>query len=1266
MNSHTSRRLLRLPVNALFLPALMLAVILAAVSMRNRADLVIAATITEAQADGDGDGVPDASDNCPIYANADQADTDGDSKGNVCDAAVIAVPWFGFEGVPHQVFSGTQIILQAAAYSDPSQGTPLPLKSGTWDPGIPGVLPQAINVSNPRALELTMNYAGAVGQPFTATIRVVDTFDNVYTDTFKIVIAANNRDTKVNMAIDKALWNLHKKMVLTTSDGMPSGRWSGYAHYYMAATAGAVQAFEINNHLESADPSKNPYVNDVKRGLRYILSDQHGVLRSLAVPMQNGKNPDSNSNGFGLQVLPGDHSTYIGGQVIDAIVASGTQNKLAETGQVNTVRGRKYRDIVQDMLDGYSYGLADNTGGWGYTMVGTTGNNDTSASHWWAIGVLAAEVWGLDAPQWVKDIQWNIGVPLMQLSPGPPMPANGCYFGYTNFAGNHWGDNQMNVTTAGLILMNADDISQNHPRFVCAEKWINTFFNNQLGNFYTMYQLAKAMRTARNDAGQLAPIAKLFDTRDWYAAYADWLIGNQSAGGDFPTNVGSISAYIQTDMRTSWGVIILSSSLFELPPVAACTANPNELGSTGGVVNFSAAGSTHPNPSSSIVSYSWNFDDGTPAGTGVTTSHTFTTPGSYPTTRNVTVTVTDNKNLTDTATCAVTIVDTNVKPNANAGGPYDMCIGTPFFLDGSSSTDSDGNIVTYQWSWGSPLVPQAGGAVVDATAAFTALGVGVHDVGLRVTDNGPLVKSDDEFTTVTVRVATDPLCNQPPVATNNSYDVNEDEQLERNVITDAPPDTDEDGDALSATLQGAGVQHGSLAFNPNGTFTYTPTENYCGPDSFSYRLNDGTVDGNVASVSINVECVNDDPVAVGDSITTNEDTDGSGLVSSTDIDGGAPKYTVSSGPSHGSVVLNENTGEFTYTPVADYHGPDSFTFSVSDGKDGTASGNVSITVAPVNDPPVAGDSTPTTPEDTELNGSVSSSDIDGDTGTYAAGTGPLHGALVLNPNGTYTYTPADDYNGPDSFTFTVADGNGGADQGIVSITVTPVNDAPVAADSSETTSEDTQLAGSVSSSDIDLDAPTYAVVSGPTDGTLVLNPTTGAYTYTPNANDNGPDSFTFSVDDGAGGTDTGVVDINVIPVNDLPVCSAAGPSVASLWPPDHGLSNIEVFGVIDPVEKSAITINVTGIFQDEPTNTVGDGNTSIDGFGVGTPIASVRRERSGSKRVPGDGRMYYIEFTGTDAEGGECKGTVQVGVPHDLGQDHAIGAGGPNYKSTGS
>jgi hypothetical protein len=392
--------------------------------------------------------------------------------------------------------------------------------------------------------------------------------------------------------------------------------------------------------------------------------------------------------------------------------------------------------------------------------------------------------------------------------------------------------------------------------------------------------------------------------------------------------------------------------------------------------------------------------------------------------------------------------------------------------------------------------------------------------------------------------------------------------------------------------------------------------------------------------------------------------------------GGAPvpgatvNFTIISGPNAGltGAGVTGATGEatFTYTdqgPVGTL-GTDRIRANI-----GTLLSNIAeMTWTPSNRAPVANPDDFTVDEDTVLNGNVVTNDTDedGDAVTATLVSGPASGTLVFNSDGSFTYTPQVNFCGTDGFTYQLNDGTVDSNVASASITVTCVNDAPIAADSSATTSEDTPLVASVSSTDVDGGAPTYAVISGPSHGTLALNPTTGAYTYTPAADYNGPDAFTFSVDDGAGGTDSGNVSITVTPVNDAPVCTAAAPSIGSLWPANHALINVNVLGVTDPVEGSAITITITGIWQDEPTNTIGDGNTLIDGFGVGTSTAQVRAERSGAKRTPGDGRMYHIFFTGTDAEGGECTGSVKVGVPHDQGQDGTIGDGGPLYSSTGS
>src|SRR5204862_7146935 len=124
-------------------------------------------------------------------------------------------------------------------------------------------------------------------------------------------------------------------------------------------------------------------------------------------------------------------------------------------------------------------------------------------------------------------------------------------------------------------------------------------------------------------------------------------------------------------------------------------------------------------------------------------------------------------------------------------------------------------------------------------------------------------------------------------------------------------------------------------FNANGSFTYTPDANYNGSDSFTYKANDGIADSNVATVNLAVNPVNDAPVAVNDSYSTNEDVAlvipvAGVLANDTDIDANTLSSILVSGPAHGSLVLNSN-GSFTYTPNANYNGSDSFTYKANDG-----------------------------------------------------------------------------------------------------------------------------------------------------------------------------------------------------------------------------------------------------------------------------------------------------------------------------------------------
>ncbi|WP_178861817.1 cadherin-like domain-containing protein, partial [Thiomicrorhabdus cannonii] len=172
------------------------------------------------------------------------------------------------------------------------------------------------------------------------------------------------------------------------------------------------------------------------------------------------------------------------------------------------------------------------------------------------------------------------------------------------------------------------------------------------------------------------------------------------------------------------------------------------------------------------------------------------------------------------------------------------------------------------------------------------------------------------------------------------------------------------------------------------------------------------------------------------------------LANDSDLDGDTITVQSVTQPAHGNVVI-EGDGTVTYTPVANYNGPDSFTYTITDGQGGTDTATVSITVNPQNDPPVALDDAYSTDEDIALEISAASllsndTDIDQDTLVITGFTQPLHGEVVDNGNGTFTYKPDSNYFGDDSFTYTVSDGNGGTDSATVNLTVNSVNDSPEA------------------------------------------------------------------------------------------------------------------------------------------------------------------------------------------------------------------------------
>ncbi|MBI2215948.1 MAG: tandem-95 repeat protein, partial [Candidatus Rokubacteria bacterium] len=304
-----------------------------------------------------------------------------------------------------------------------------------------------------------------------------------------------------------------------------------------------------------------------------------------------------------------------------------------------------------------------------------------------------------------------------------------------------------------------------------------------------------------------------------------------------------------------------------------------------------------------------------------------------------------------------------------------------------------------------------------------------------------------------------------------------------------------------------GPQHGAVTLNADGSFTYTPAADYHGPDGFSYVARDPTdAQSLVAAVSLSVTPVNDGPVAADDAYTAPGDgtlpasPTRNVLANDADVDGPALTATLvdGSGPQHGTLALNAN-GTFTFTPVPGYLGPDGFRYVVSDGSL-SDEGVVSLTVAEAS--VFASNDAYATDEDTPLVVAAGAGVLANDASLVGAPLSavlimePTHGSVALNADGSFTYTPAPNYFGPDSFSYQATDGTRDATADVM-LAVTAVNDAPVLASLGDPVEVDEGdlIELLASATDADGDALTFRLLAPPANARI--DPTTGAFSWRP-------------------------------------------------------------------------------------------------------------------------------------------------------------------------
>jgi hypothetical protein len=302
--------------------------------------------------------------------------------------------------------------------------------------------------------------------------------------------------------------------------------------------------------------------------------------------------------------------------------------------------------------------------------------------------------------------------------------------------------------------------------------------------------------------------------------------------------------------------------------------------------------------------------------------------------------------------------------------------------------------------------------------------------------------------------------------------------------------------------------------------------------------------------------------------------------------------------------------------------------------------------AATNHDPVANDDAASVAEDSGANPIdvlSNDSDSDGDTLTITAVTQGAHGSVVNNGTNV-TYAPAPNFNGGDSFTYTIDDGHGGAPAtATVSVTVTPVNDPPVATPDSYTMNQDTTLTvaapGALANdNDIDGDPLNAVLVTSPAHGTLTPLAADGSISYTPNPGFVGTDSFTYKANDGHADSNVVTVTIHVLDTQPPTITASVGTSL--LWPPNHSLVNVGFALSVSDNGGGAVITSVE-VRSDEDDVTSGGGEQSPDAKDIAPGTLRLRAERDGSS----DGRVYVIRVTSTDASSNTAHRCVTVVVP---------------------
>ncbi|QCU73106.1 Ig-like domain-containing protein [Pseudoalteromonas distincta] len=564
---------------------------------------------------------------------------------------------------------------------------------------------------------------------------------------------------------------------------------------------------------------------------------------------------------------------------------------------------------------------------------------------------------------------------------------------------------------------------------------------------------------------------------------------------------------------------------------------------------------------------------------------------------------------------------------------------------------------------------QNGELTLNADGSFTYQ----PDLGFIGVDSFTYSISNEQGLTATAQVTlSESGVNTFPQANDDQYTLDEDSSA--SLLDVLANDTDADGDTISiSNIENTAGEATIVA----GKIQFTPPANFSGEIVLTYTITDGYSTGNegindrTASVTITVTPVNDAPTANADSATMNEDAPAllvNVLANDSDIDGDTLVITAATAD-RGSASVVDN--KIQYTPAPNTNGTAIINYTISDGNGGTATTNLTITIIPVNDAPIANADSATIDEDAApilINVLANDSDVDGDSLTISAASANIGSVSVVGNQ--IQYAPAADDNGLATVTYTVSDSNGGASTATLTITITPINDAPIANADTATMDEDAApilINVLANDSDEDGDSLTISAVSADIGSVSVVG---NQIQYTPAADDNGSATVTYTVSDSNGGASTTTLTITITPVNDAPIANA---DTATM---DEDAVPLLIDVLINDIDADSDSLSITAASADSGsvsvvdnklqytpaanTNgivvvsyTVDDGNNATDTGSLSITIAPINDAPVASNQG------FNIRENATD---GDTIGTVSASDIENQNLSYTLLSGAPIFE----